>query len=203
MPDPAVIVVRHAETAWSRSGQHTSRTELDLTPEGERQAAGIGAALAGIPFDLVLCSPRLRARHTAELAGLEPIKIDDDLAEWDYGDFEGLTTSEIQARCPGWSVWAGPWPGGETSAQVAARADRVVDALLRSGANRIAVVGHGHFSRVLAARWLGQDLALASRLLLDTASWCELGWFRGLRVLGRWNVATAPGSPGSPGAGLV
>ena len=140
MPDPAVIVVRHAETAWSRSGQHTSRTELDLTPEGERQAAGIGAALAGIPFDLVLCSPRLRARHTAELAGLEPIKIDDDLAEWDYGDFEGLTTSEIQARCPGWSVWDGPWSGGETAAEVAARADRVVDALLRSGANRIAVV---------------------------------------------------------------
>ena len=198
MTEPAVVVVRHAETAWSRSGQHTSRTELDLTPEGERQAAGIGAALAGTHFDLVLCSPRLRARRTAELAGLEPIQIDDDLAEWDYGDFEGLTTSEIQERYPGWSVWDGPWPGGETAAEVVARADRVVDGLLRSGATRIAVVGHGHFSRVLAARWLGQDLAVASRLLLDTASWSELGWFRGLRVLRHWNVTRrrVAGSPG-------
>lgn len=197
MPGPAVLVVRHAETAWSRSGQHTSRTELDLTPEGERQAASIGAALAGTPIDLVLCSPRFRARRTAELAGLEPVQIEADLAEWDYGDFEGLTTIEIQERCPGWSLWDGPWSGGETAAEVVARADRLVDALLRLGPIRIAVVGHGHFSRVLAARWLGQDAALASRLLLDTASWSELTWFRGLRVLGHWNVTTAPGSPAS------
>jgi probable phosphoglycerate mutase len=193
VPEPDVVVVRHAETAWSRSGQHTSRTELDLTPEGEVQAAGIGSALAGTHFDLVLCSPRLRACRTAELAGLEPFRIDDDLAEWDYGDFEGLTTSEIQERCPGWSVWDGPWSGGETAAEVVARADRVVDALLGAGPTRIAVVGHGHFSRVLAARWLGQDLGLASRLLLDTASWSELGWLRGIRVLRHWNVDTAPG----------
>jgi probable phosphoglycerate mutase len=192
--EPAVVVVRHAETPWSRSGQHTGRTEVDLTPEGERQAAAIGTALAGTHFDLVLCSPRVRARHTAALAGLEPIRIDDDLAEWDYGDFEGLTTSEIQTRAPGWSIWDGPWPGGETAAQVAARADCVVDTLLGAGVDRIAVVGHGHFSRVLAARWLDQDIAVASRLLLDTASWSELGWYRGVRVLGHWNVATTPGS---------
>ncbi len=166
---------------------------MDLTPDGERQAAGIGSALAGTRFDLVLCSPRLRARRTAELAGLTPFRIDDDLAEWDYGHFEGLTTSEIQERYPGWSVWDGPWSGGETAAEVVVRADRVVDALLGAGPARIAVVGHGHFSRVLAARWLGQDLVLASQLLLDPASWSELGWYRGLRVLHHWNVATAPG----------
>ncbi len=153
--------------------------------------------LAGTHFDLVLCSPRVRARRTAELAGLkpvrvEPIRIDRDLVEWDYGDFEGLTSSAIQERSPGWSIWAGPWPGGETAAEVVARADRVVDRLLRSGATRIAVIGHGHFSRVLAARWLEQDVDVASRLLLDTAAWSELGWFRGLRVLCHWNMVPSP-----------
>lgn len=193
MTEPAVVVVRHAETAWSRSGQHTSRTDLDLTPDGERQATCIGTALAGTHFDLILCSPRRRARRTAELAGLEPIRVEDNLAEWDYGDFEGLTTSEIQRRCPGWSIWDGPWVGGETATEVVARADRVVDGLVCSDADRIAVVGHGHFTRVLAARWLGQDLSVARRMLLDTASWSELGWFRGQRVLRHWNVATSPG----------
>jgi probable phosphoglycerate mutase len=193
--EPIVVVVRHAETPWSRSGQHTSRTELDLTPEGERQATGIGTALDGVSFDLVLCSPRLRARRTAELAGLDPKQIAEDLTEWDYGDFEGLSTVDIQKRSPGWSVWAGPWPGGETSAEVAARADRVIDVLLHSGASRVALVGHGHFSRVLAARWLQQDVSVAGRLLLDTAAWSELGWYRGLRVLRHWNVPTCPGQP--------
>ena len=111
------------------------------------------------------------------------------MTEWDYGELEGLTRPQIQDRYPGWSVWDGPWPGGETADDVAARADRVIDVLLGSGATRVAVVGHGHFSRVLAARWLGQDLSVAGQLLLDTATWSDLGWFRGLRVLRHWNVA--------------
>jgi broad specificity phosphatase PhoE len=196
LTEPAVIVVRHGETAWSRSGQHTSRTDLDLTPEGERQAARIGIVLARLDFDLVLCSPRRRALRTAELAGLGPIRVEQGLTEWDYGELEGLTANQIQDRYPGWSIWDGPWPGGETAADVVARADRVIDILLGSGATRIAVVGHGHFSRVLAARWLGQDLSVASQLLLDTATWSHLGWFRGLRVLRHWNVAAPDELPG-------
>jgi broad specificity phosphatase PhoE len=196
LTEPTVIVVRHGETAWSRSGQHTSWTELDLTPEGERQAARIGMTLAPTDFDLVLCSPRRRALRTAELAGLGPIRVEPDLTEWDYGELEGLTANQIQDRYPGWSVWDGPWPGGETATDVVARADRVIDSLLRSGATRIVVVGHGHFSRVLAARWLGQDLSVASQLLLDTATWSDLGWFRGLRVLRHWNVAAPDDLPG-------
>jgi broad specificity phosphatase PhoE len=188
LSEPEVILVRHGETAWSRSGQHTSRTDLDLTPDGERRAVQIGRVLAGWDFDLVLSSPRLRALRTAELAGLGPIQVEEGLAEWDYGELEGLTSSQIEDRYPGWTVWDGPWPAGESAAEVAGRADGVIDAMLDAGATRIAVVGHGHFSRVLAARWVGQDLRLASQLLLDTATWSDLGWFRGMRVLRHWNV---------------
>ncbi len=188
MTESVVVVVRHGETEWSRSGQHTSRTELDLTAAGERQAVRIGAALAGMHFDVVLCSPRLRARRTAELAGLAPVRIEDDLVEWDYGDLEGLTTPEIQQRYPGWTVWAGPWPGGESAAAVAARADRLIEGITGSGARRVAVVGHGHFSRVLGARWVGQTVETARWLLLYTATWSELGWLRGEKVIRHWNV---------------
>ena len=188
MTESAVVVVRHGETEWSRSGQHTSRTDLDLTAAGERQAVRIGAALAGMHFDVVLCSPRLRARRTVEIAGLAPVRIENDLVEWDYGDLEGLTTTEIQRRYPGWSVWDGPWPGGESAAVVAARADRLIEGITGSGVSRVALVGHGHFSRVLAARWVGQTVEAARWLLLYTATWSELGWLRGERVIRHWNV---------------
>jgi broad specificity phosphatase PhoE len=183
-----IVLVRHGETEWSRSGQHTSRTDLDLTAAGERQAVCLGAALADMRFDLILCSPRLRARRTAQLAGLAPVRIDNDLVEWDYGDLEGLTTPEIQRYYPGWALWDGPWPGGESAAAVVARADRLIESLAGSGASRIALVGHGHFSRVLGARWVGQTVEAARWLLLDTATWSELGWSRGERVVRHWNV---------------
>ena len=198
-------VIRHGETEWSRSGQHTGRTDLPLTPAGEEQARGVGLlvrSLAGDePFDLVLCSPMIRALRTAELAGLcvdgsgggsgesaRSFQVDPDLREWDYGDLEGRVTPEIRAQYPGWSIWDGPWPGGETAAEVAARADRVVGSVVDSGASRVALVGHGHFSRAFAARWVGAEIGVGRWLELDTASVSELGWSRGQRVLRRWNV---------------
>jgi probable phosphoglycerate mutase len=192
---PAVTVVRHGETDWSRSGQHTSRTDLDLTAEGEAQARRLRGALGGARFGLVLCSPKKRARRTAELAGLVPYVVDDDLREWDYGDLEGITTAEIRRRYPGWTIWDGPWPGGETPADVSARAERVVSRILDSGADRVATVGHGHFSRVLASRWVTGDVAVGRWLDLDTATVSELGWAREGRVIRHWNVSTA-GGPG-------
>ncbi len=194
MTEPTLIVVRHGETAWSRSGQHTSRTDLDLTPRGEEQAEHIGAVLSPIRFDLVLSSPRLRALRTAELAGLTPLQIDDDLVEWDYGDLEGLTTVEIRETYPGWSIWDGPWPGGETGSDVAARADRLIDRLTSSDAELIALVGHGHFSRVLAARWVGENVTVGRWLFLDTGTWSELGWVAGSPALRCWNAAGAAAS---------
>jgi broad specificity phosphatase PhoE len=194
LSQPALTVVRHGETEWSRSGRHTSRTDVDLTDLGEAQARRLGAALAGTCFELVLCSPRKRAQHTAELAGLDPVTIDVELVEWDYGELEGLTTPEIQQRYPGWSIWDGPWPGGETAAQVAARADRVIDRVLGAAFTqsadtvRVGLVGHGHFSRVLAARWVGADITMGRWLDLDTATQSELGWSRDTRVIRRWNL---------------
>jgi probable phosphoglycerate mutase len=199
LPEPVLTVVRHGETAWSRSGQHTSRTELDLSAVGEDQARQLGAAFAGRHFDVVLSSPRRRARHTAELAGLVPFQVEEDLAEWDYGELEGLTSAQIQNRYPGWTVWVGPWPGGETAAEVTARADRVIERVLDwargrapSAGGRVALVGHGHFSRVLAARWVGEQVHAGEWLDLDTGTWSDLGWVRGSRVLRRWNVPVPP-----------
>ena len=155
--------------------------------------------MARIPFDLVVSSPRRRAERTAELAGLVPFQVADDLVEWDYGELEGLTSAQIRERYPGWSIWAGPWPGGETAAQVSARADRVIgwiqSAVPSGSANgQVVVVGHGHFSRVLAARWIGQEVSAGEWLDLDTCTWSELGWVRASRVIRHWNVPV-PESP--------
>jgi probable phosphoglycerate mutase len=193
VPEPTLIIVRHGETDWSRSGQHTSRTDLDLTSSGEAQARHLGAFLAGIPFDLIVSSPRRRAARTAELAGLVPFEVAEDMVEWDYGELEGLTSAQIQERYPGWTIWVGPWPGGETAAQVSARADRLIGWILSAGTSgsvngRVALVGHGHFSRVLAARWVGQEASAGAWLDLDTCTWSELGWLRESRVVRHWNV---------------
>ena len=198
MSETVLTLVRHGETEWSRSGRHTGRTDLDLTAVGETQARQVGAALAGARFDAVVCSPRRRAQHTAELAGLVPFTTDDDLAEWDYGELEGLTTAQIRQGYPGWSIWQGPWPGGETAAEVVARADRLIDRVSERGSRRVALVGHGHFSRVLAARWVGQSVTAGRWLDLDTATWSELGWARGDRVLRQWNVPPAFAPPALP-----
>jgi broad specificity phosphatase PhoE len=189
---PDVVLVRHGETAWSVSGQHTGRTDLDLTATGEAQAKAASALLGDGHFDLVMTSPMRRARRTAELAGLTPYELDDDLREWDYGDFEGLTSDQIHEEVPGWTIWRGPWPGGETAEDTAARADRVVRRILHLGPGaRVAVVAHGHILRVLAARWLGQDVSAGRLLALDTATVSELGWEHDVRVVRRWNVAPA------------
>ena len=180
-----VWLVRHGETEWSRSGRHTSTTDLPLTDAGERVAASLAPRLAALSFDLVLTSPRLRARRTAELSGFPDARVDDDLVEWDYGDYEGITTAEIRETVPGWTVWSHPCPGGESAQQVTARMDRAL-ATVRSG-GRVLVFGHGHALRCLAARWIEQPVTEGRFLALDTATLSTLGEDRGQPVVLRWN----------------
>jgi probable phosphoglycerate mutase len=171
---PRVYLVRHGETEWSRNGRHTGRTDLPLTPTGEQLAGPIGTRLAGTTFDHVLSSPLTRARRTAELAGFAPAP-DPDLVEWDYGEFEGLRTVEVRGRWPGWQLFRDGCPGGESVEQIAGRADRVV-ARLHGLSGNVLVFSHGHFLRVLAARWVGQPVSFARHLLLGTAAVCVLGF---------------------------
>jgi probable phosphoglycerate mutase len=179
-------VVRHGETAWSASGKHTSTTEVPLTPAGEAAARVIGERLSGTSFDLVLTSPRDRARRTAELAGFPDAHVDDDLAEWAYGEYEGITTAEIRGQVPGWTVWTHPCPGGESAAEVGPRLDRVV-AKVRAHGGRVLVFGHGHASRALAARWLAQPVEEGRLFRLDTATVSVLGYEHESAVVARWN----------------
>jgi broad specificity phosphatase PhoE len=187
-----LFLIRHGETEWSRSGQHTSRTDLPLTEQGRVRAKALGQILKGMypgGFALVLASPMRRAIDTCHLAGYQP-EIEDNLREWDYGSYEGLTSGDIQKSAPGWTIWTGPVPGGETPAQIGARADRVIQrcrAATRDTAGNVALFSHGHMLRVLGARWL--DLAPdAGRLLgLDTASISALGWEHETRVIRLWN----------------
>jgi probable phosphoglycerate mutase len=181
-------LVRHGQTEWSRSGRHTSVTELPLTDVGEDQARQVRDRLAGEHFDLVLTSPRQRARRTAELAGFPDAVVDDDLAEWAYGDYEGVTTAQIRETVPDWTVWSPPCPGGETAAQVGARLDRVV-ARVRESGGRVLVFGHGHASRVLAARWLGLPPTDGRLFVLDTGTVSVLGHEHDDPATLRWNCA--------------
>ena len=182
-------LVRHGDTAWARLGRHTGRTDVPLTALGRRQAAGLGRRLANHPFGLVLTSPLSRARDTADLAGFGAVaRADPDLMEWDYGSLEGRETADIGLSFPGWTIWHGPWPGGETIAEVAARADRVVAAVRTDPAAGDALVfAHGHLLRVLAARWLGLAPTAGRRFALDTATISVLGWERGSPVVQTWN----------------
>ena len=180
-----IWLVRHGETEWSRSGQHTSRTDLPLTPEGERHAADLKRMLAGHSFAAVLSSPMRRAVETCRLVGLAP-EISEDLREWDYGDYEGLTTPEIQKHVRGWTIWTGAPPNGETAGQVGARADRVISRAT-SAAGDVALFGHGHLLRILAARWLGLEPSAGRLLALSTASLSVLGYERETRVIRLWN----------------
>ncbi len=179
-------VIRHGETEWSRDGRHTSRTEVELTPEGEDVARGLADRLDGVEFDLVLTSPRLRTRRTAELAGFADAHVEDDLAEWDYGDYEGITSAEIREDVPGWTVWTHLCPGGETADQVSRRMDRVV-AKVRANGGRVLVFSHGHASRALAARWLELPVEDGRHFLLGTATISVLGYERESPVVARWN----------------
>ena len=178
-------LIRHGETEWSRSGQHTSRTDLPLTPEGEQKARAAGRLLHGHKFALVLSSPMQRARETARLAGFEP-EVIDDLREWDYGAYEGRTTQEIRKDAPGWTIWTAPPPGGETADQVGSRADRVIARAVSAGGD-VAVFGHGHMLRVLAARWLELEATAGRFFVLATGSISVLGYERETRVIRVWN----------------
>lgn len=182
-----VVLVRHGETEWSASGRHTGTTDVPLTERGRAEGAGLAEPLAAWRFALTLTSPLARARDTCRLAGLDPgAEVDERLREWDYGRLEGLTTPEIRVEEPGWTVWRGPVPGGETIAQVAARADAVI-ARVEQVDGDVALVSHGHFLRVLAARWLGLDPVEGRRLMLDTATLCVLGTERDLHAIRLWN----------------
>ncbi len=185
-PEGELWVIRHGETEWSRDGLHTSHTELDLTPQGEDVARRLAQRLEGVEFDLVLTSPRARARHTAELAGFTEVEVDDDLTEWDYGDYEGLTTAKIRETVPGWTVWSDSSPGGETAEQVSRRMDRVV-ARVRDHGGRVLVFSHGHASRALAARWLDLPVQEGRLFSLDTATISVLAYERESPAVARWN----------------
>jgi broad specificity phosphatase PhoE len=192
---PEVWLARHGETEWSRDGRHTGRTDLPLTARGEDEARALVGALAGVPFDLVLTSPRRRAADTAALAGRRDAVADPDLAEWDYGDYEGLTTAAIREQVPGWRVWTDPSPGGETAADVAARADRIVARVLAEAPDRALVVSHGHFLRALASRWVDRPVAFGAHLYLATATLSVLGWERDTRAITRWNAPVTGSGP--------
>lgn len=190
-------LVRHGETEWARLGRHTGRTDVPLTDVGRAQAAMLGTRLAahetdpgGRPFSLVLTSPRARASETAAIAGFGRAQVDPDLAEWDYGALEGLTTPQIRRDLPDWSIWGGPWPDGESIDEVGARADRVL-ARVRAADGDVLLFSHGHFLRVLAARWLGLAPAFGALFGLSTGTISILGWDRETAVVETWNEACA------------
>jgi broad specificity phosphatase PhoE len=181
-----VWLVRHGETEWSRDGRHTSVTDLPLTDEGEAVAGRVGERLAGEEFALVLTSPRLRARRTAELIGHGDATVDDDIVEWAYGDYEGITNAEIRKTVPDWTIWTHPAPGGESADQVAERLDRAIGRL-RAVDGRALVVSHGHALRALTARWLGLPVTEGRLFRLDTATVSVLAYERGTPVVLHWN----------------
>jgi len=182
-------LARHGETEWSRDGRHTGVTEIPLTDLGRLQAEALRGRLAAHRFALVLTSPRSRGTETARLAGFGDVAVQDpDLAEWDYGDLEGRRTPEIVADLPGWTIWFGPWPGGETAEQVSDRADRVIARCLAPEVDGDALLfGHGHMLRVLAARWVHLSGASGGMFGLSTGSVSVLGWERERRIIESWN----------------
>ena len=187
-----VHLARHGETEWSRSGQHTGLTDLPLTPRGEQSGRQLGERLRGLQFARVLTSPLQRASRTCELAGFGSVAVvDPDLVEWDYGEYEGLRTSEIRAMRPGWDLFQHGCPGGETLEEIGARADRVVDRV-RAVEGAVLLFSSGHFLRVLAARWLGLGPESGRYFLLGTASLSALTYDHGPSepAIGLWNDAS-------------
>ncbi|MDQ6849337.1 MAG: histidine phosphatase family protein [Actinomycetota bacterium] len=192
-------LIRHGETEWSKSGRHTGTTDIALTSHGEREARALRTVLAATKPRLVLSSPRRRARATAELAGLRIDEIVDDLAEWDYGRYEGRSSSEIRAEVPDWTIFTHGAPGGESPDQVGARADRVLErAASALPEGPVICVAHGHISRVLGARWIGQPVLTGRNLLLDAAAPSLLGAQYGVPVLDQWNRPNPATSEGEP-----
>lgn len=182
-----VVLVRHGETEWSAAGRHTSHTDLSLTEVGESRARALGGALVGRRFALVLCSPLRRARETADLAGFgDAAERCDDLREWDYGEYEGLTTPEIRDQRPDWSLWRDGCPGGESPEEVGARADKVLERL-RAASGDVLLFAHGHILRVLSARWIEMPVAAGARFALAAGAVSRLGSERETQVVQEWN----------------
>lgn len=181
-----IWLVRHGETAWSRDGRHTGRTDVPLTDHGRDQARAAAQALGAHAFALVLSSPLRRATETAAILGVAA-EVRDDLREVDYGDAEGRTTADLRVERPGWTLWADGAPGGETVDAAGVRADRVLDEA-RAADGDVLLVAHGHLLRILAARWLAQPAAFGAHLRLDTATVSVLGVERETPVLLRWNA---------------
>jgi len=185
--DLELWLIRHGETAWSLSGAHTSRTDIPLTDRGRERARKIHDYLRGKTFSMVLTSPLLRARETCAIAGYGDVaQIDDDLCEWNYGIYEGRTTSDIQKEVPGWSVWTSPIIDGETIDQVAERANRVIAHAAAKGGS-VALFAHGHILRILAACWIQSPPVMGSRLALGTGTVSTLGFEHVTRVITLWN----------------
>ncbi|WP_433205028.1 histidine phosphatase family protein [Dactylosporangium sp. CS-047395] len=184
-----IVVIRHGQTEWSANGRHTSTTDLELTSAGEEGAKSLARALANRAFVAVISSPRQRARRTAELAGLVVTELDNDIAEWDYGTYEGLTSAQIKVDAPDWDLWADGCPSGESPSQVTDRLDRFITKLRPMLAlGDVAVVSHGHASRALAARWLDQPVAFGAHLTLGTATVSVLGHEHDAPALRLWNA---------------
>jgi broad specificity phosphatase PhoE len=184
-----IVLVRHGETEWSRSGQHTSRTDLPLIEEGRERAQALAPMLARWDFSLVLTSPLLRARETCELAGFGArAEVCDDLREWDYGDYEGMTTPQIREDRPEWILWRDGCPNGELPEQVGARADRALERLRGAGGDALAFA-HGHIFRVIASRWIDLPPSGGRRLALSAGAISVLGYERKTPVIQLWNDA--------------
>jgi broad specificity phosphatase PhoE len=185
-----LILIRHGETQWSRTGRHTGRTDVALTEVGQRQADALGSLLAGRSFAAALVSPLQRATETLRHASLDVsrVRVLKELVEWDYGDYEGLTTEEIQRRAPGWTIWTAPVPGGESAADVGRRADLAISRALDEDGD-VAIFAHGHLLRALTARWLGLNVSSGRHFALDTATVSILGFERGTPVIHLWNQA--------------
>ena len=186
-----VWLVRHGETEWAKLGRHTGRTDIPLTDPGRDQARALGRRLAGHSFGIVLTSPLSRAAETAAIAGHGDTAVRvDDLMEWDYGALEGRKTADIRVEMPNWTIWRGPWPGGETVDDVGARADRVIARIREARPDRDALVfAHGHLLRVLAARWIWLPAASGGLFELATATLSILGWDREAPSIELWNEA--------------
>ncbi len=183
-----VVLVRHGETEWSANGRHTSRTDLPLVESGRKRAAALRGPLSHYSFSLVLTSPLLRARETCQLAGYGDVaQVDDDVREWGYGEYEGLTTPQIRETRPGWSLWRDGCPGGDSPLEIEARADRVL-ARLTEAKGASLVFAHGHILRVLCARWLSMDAAGGARFALSAGTISVLGHERETRVIHLWNA---------------
>lgn len=189
---PEIVLVRHGETAWSISGQHTSRTDLPLTENGRRMARLVGHALTARSFALVLTSPRQRARETCNLAGLASgAQIRDELTEWEYGAYEGMTTPQIRESRPTWNLWRDGCPGGETAVDVGIRVDRVI-AECRAAGGDVALFAHGHVLRVLTARWLALAPEDGRLFVLGTGTLSTMGYERDQPAVLRWNTDPPP-----------